>query len=47
MIKDYNILMTTSVQSFYSPDPAVIVACPNPGTRRQVAEPRRSFIKSR
>ena len=38
MIEDYNILMTTSVQSFYSPDPAVIVASPNPGTRRQIVQ---------
>jgi DNA-binding NtrC family response regulator len=30
--------MTTSVQPFYSPDPAVIVASANPGTRRQIVD---------
>ena len=37
-IEYYNILMTSSVQSFYSPDPAVIVASPNSGTRRQIVQ---------
>ncbi len=30
--------MTTLAQSFYSPDPAVIVASPNPGIRRQIVQ---------
>jgi DNA-binding NtrC family response regulator len=35
---DYNILMTTAAQSFYHPDPAVIVASPNPGVRKQILQ---------
>ena len=30
--------MTTLAQSYYSPDPAVIVASPNPGTRKQIVQ---------
>jgi DNA-binding NtrC family response regulator len=35
---DYNILMTTLTQSPFAPDPAVIVASPNPGIRKQIVQ---------
>jgi len=37
-LSDYNILMTTLAQPFYRPDPAVIVASPNPGIRKQIVQ---------